>query len=119
MRKLQSIVRICAAFACTITMFACSNHSEQHNILTDQEKKDGWTLLFDGTSLSGWHLLNRGNIPSAWSADSGNLVCNLHAKNVKHGDLVSDKEYENFDLSFDWKISKAGNSGVFINVQNC
>jgi hypothetical protein len=36
---------------------------------------------------------------------------------VKHGDLVSDKEYENFDLSFDWKISKAGNSGVFINVQ--
>jgi hypothetical protein len=36
---------------------------------------------------------------------------------VKHGDLVTDKEYENFDLQFEWKISKAGNSGVFIDVQ--
>ncbi|HLA58094.1 MAG TPA: DUF1080 domain-containing protein [Puia sp.] len=117
MKKLQTIVKICAALVYAICMFACSGHTEQHNILTDQERKDGWTLIFDGTSLNGWHLFNTGNIPSAWSADSGNLVCNPHAKNVKHGDLVSDKEYENFELSFDWKISKAGNSGVFINVQ--
>ena len=117
MKKLQTIVKICAALVYAICMFACSGHTEQHNILTDQERKDGWTLIFDGTSLNGWHLFNTGNIPSAWSADSGNLVCNPHAKNVKHGDLVSDKEYENFELSFDWEISKAGNSGVFINVQ--
>ena len=45
------------------------------------------------------------------------LICNPHAKNVKHGDLVTDKEYGNFDLVFDWKISKAGNSGLFVNVQ--
>jgi len=30
---------------------------------------------------------------------------------------VTDKEYENFDLQFEWKISRAGNSGVFIDVQ--
>ena len=97
-------------------MFACSGPAEQHNILSDAEKKDGWILLFDGSSTKGWHLFNRGDMASAWSADSGNLVCNPHAKNVKHGDLVTDKEYENFDLKFEWKISKAGNSGVFINV---
>jgi hypothetical protein len=117
MKKLQSIISILAASTYIICMVACSGHAGQHNILTDQEKKDGWILLFDGSTLNGWHVFNKGNIPSAWSADSGNLVCNPHAKNVKHGDLASDNEYENFELSFDWKISKAGNSGVFINVQ--
>ena len=117
MKKQLTIVNIFAAVACVIFMFACSGHSEQHNILTDQEKKEGWTLLFDGATTNGWHLFNRGNIPSAWSVDSGYLVCNPHAKNVKHGDLVTEKEYENFDLVFEWKISHAGNSGLFINVQ--
>ena len=106
-----------AALMMTLFMFGCSGPAEQHNVLSDSEKKDGWALLFDGVSTRGWHLFNRGEIASAWSADSGNLVCNPHAKNVKHGDLVTDKEYQNFDLRFEWKISKAGNSGVFINVQ--
>jgi azurin len=97
--------------------FGCSNNSERDNRLSDQEVKDGWTLLFDGKTLNGWHLFNRGNVPSAWSVDSGMLVCNPHAKNVKHGDLVTDKVYQDFDLTFDWKISKAGNSGLFVNVQ--
>jgi hypothetical protein len=116
MNKQPTIVKSWAVFL-TLFMFACSGPVEQHNVLSDSEKKEGWTLLFDGSTTRGWHLFNRGDIPSAWSADSGNLVCNPHAKNVKHGDLVSDKEYQNFDLQFEWKISKAGNSGVFINVQ--
>jgi hypothetical protein len=116
MNNKSTIVKACLVIL-TTCMFACSNRDEQHNLLSDSEKKDGWSLLFDGMSTKGWHLFNRGDIPSAWSADSGNLVCNPHAKNVKHGDLVTDAEYENFDLVFEWKISKAGNSGVFINVQ--
>jgi len=117
MKKQLTIVNICAAIACAFSLLACSHHSEEHNILSGQEKKDGWQLLFDGQTTKGWHVYNRGNIPSAWSVDSGNLVCNPHAKNVKHGDLVTDKEYENFDLMFEWKISHAGNSGLFVNVE--
>jgi hypothetical protein len=117
MKKQLTIVKICAIFFSAVFMLSCSNHSEQHNILSDQEKKEGWTLLFDGTTTNGWHIFNRGSIPSAWSVDSSDLVCNPHAKNVKHGDLVTDKLYENFDLTFEWKISDAGNSGLFINVQ--
>jgi hypothetical protein len=116
MNKYMTIAKVLPVII-AISLYACTNAGEKQNILSDQEKKEGWTLLFDGTSISGWHVFNMGNIPSAWSADSGNLVCNPHAKNIKHGDLVTDKEYENFDLRFEWKISKAGNSGVFINVQ--
>jgi azurin len=105
-----------AAF-CMLFIFGCSNNTDRENRLSDQEEKEGWTLLFDGRTLNGWHLFNRGKIPSAWSVDSGMLVCNPHAKNVKHGDLVTDNVYQDFDLIFDWKISKAGNSGLFVNVQ--
>jgi Domain of Unknown Function (DUF1080) len=117
MKNLPANSKIFLAVFCIASMFACSGPSEKYNSLSDQEKKEGWSLLFDGKTINGWHLFNRGNIPSAWTVDSGRLVCNPHAKNVKHGDLVTDKEYENFDLQFDWKISHAGNSGVFINVQ--
>jgi len=101
---------------CLLLASGCSSTSSE-NVLSDQEKQDGWILLFDGKTLDGWHLFNRGAIASAWSVDSGHLVCNPHAKNVKHGDLVTDKVFTNFDLQFDWKISFAGNSGLFVDVQ--
>lgn len=116
--KIRKIaINACAAVICAVWLNACSTKQEQHNVLTDQEKSEGWALLFDGSTMKGWHVYNKGNIPTAWSVDSGNLVCNPHAKNVKHGDLVTDKAYQNYDLTFEWKISKGGNSGVFINVQ--
>jgi azurin len=115
MKKHSIVAGVLAVAICILFLPGCSGDKEQ-NVLSDQEKKDGWTLLFDGKTMNGWHLFNRGSIPSAWSVDSGRLVCNPHAKDVKHGDLVTDKVFQDFDLQFDWKISKAGNSGVFINV---
>jgi azurin len=117
MKSQPSFARMLLVIFCALFVFGCSSNTERQNRLSDQEEKDGWTLLFDGKTLNGWHLFNRGNIPSAWSVDSGMLVCNPHAKNVKHGDLVTDKVYQDFDLVFDWKISNAGNSGLFVNVQ--
>jgi azurin len=115
MKKHLIIADILAIVLSILFLPGCSGDKEQ-NVLSDQEKKDGWTLLFDGKTMNGWHLFNRGSIPSAWSVDSGMLVCNPHAKDVKHGDLVTDRVFQDFDLQFDWKISKAGNSGLFINV---
>jgi len=95
-------------------LFSCTNNT--HNSLTDEEKKDGWVLLYDGKSLNGWHLYNKGNRTSNWVATDSELVCNPHLV-AAHDDLTTDKAYTNFDLKFEWKISKGGNSGVFINVQ--
>lgn len=87
------------------------------NTLTDTEKQQGWSLLFDGQTLEGWHLYNLGKIPSSWTVKNGELVCDPNTDNVQRGDLVSDQEFENFDFQFEWKIAKGGNSGAFINVQ--
>jgi hypothetical protein len=94
---------------------SCADTAKYDNQLTEQEKKEGWVLLFDGRSTKGWHLYNDDKRPSTWSVSNGELICGPDIR-FDHMDLVTDKEYKNFDLRFDWKINKGGNSGVFINV---
>nr|WP_295934315.1 DUF1080 domain-containing protein [uncultured Dyadobacter sp.] len=100
-----------------VSLFSFNTNELKPNELTTQEKKDGWALLFDGKTTNGWHLYNKGKISSAWVVQKGELYCNPNLTTVEHGDLVTDKEFENYDLKFEWKITKAGNGGVFLNVQ--
>jgi hypothetical protein len=69
--------------------------------------------LFDGKTTAGWHAyLQKG--PGAWSAVDGTL--RLDPKAPNQGDLVTDKEYENYELSLEWKIAVGGNSGIIFGV---
>lgn len=97
-----------------IVASACTD-PDPNNRLTKEEKEQGWTLLFDGTSAAGWHLYNKKNTTAGWIARDGALAVDTVNK-TEVNDLVSDKSYTNFDLQFEWKLSKNGNSGVFINV---
>jgi len=109
-------IRVIAALSISICMVSsCTDAAKQDNQLTGQEKKEGWVLLFDGQSTKGWHLYNDDKRHSTWSVSNGELICGPDVR-FDHMDLVTDKEYKNFDLRFDWKINKGGNSGVFINV---
>lgn len=85
--------------------------------LTELEKADGWQLLFDGTS-KGWHKYHGGSIESAgWIADSTLHFDAAKAEQNKNGeDIVTDEEFENFDLKLEVKIDTAGNSGVMFLV---
>ena len=68
--------------------------------------------LFDGKTTRGWHAyLQTG--PGAWSVMDGALQLDPKAGG---GDLLSDNEYENFELLLEWKIAKGGNSGIIIGV---
>jgi len=88
---------------------------QQANRLSGAEKNEGWMLLFDGKSLDGWHLYRKGNQSSVWDVKDGVLSCD--PRNGKaQGDLVTDEEFEDFDLTFEWKMGDDGNSGVFIDV---
>jgi hypothetical protein len=69
--------------------------------------------LFDGKTTNGWHsYLKKG--PGAWNVVDGVLQLDVKAKD--QGDLVTDKEYENYELSLDWKIAEGGNSGIIFGV---
>lgn len=99
-----------------IAIFACyAFTANQNNKLSAKERAEGWKLLFDGSSTSGWHLYNSGASFTVWKAGNGELFCDPKS-NSDAGDLVTDGMYKNYDLKFDWKLPKGGNSGVFINV---
>lgn len=93
------------------------NISTIPNQLTDIEKEAGWTLLFNGKNTEGWHLYNFPDSTSVWHVVDGTLYCDSKNRAYQQGDLVTDREFENYELTFDWKLAKESNSGIFINVR--
>jgi hypothetical protein len=69
--------------------------------------------LFDGKTTTGWHSYNKTGA-GAWSVVDGSLQ--LDPKAEGQGDLITDKEYENYELTLEWKIAEGGNSGVIFGV---
>ncbi|MCA5006480.1 3-keto-disaccharide hydrolase [Sphingobacterium bovistauri] len=112
-------ITICKTFCfiCTLLLFSnCTPDNTKPNTLSEQEQKEGWKLLFNGKNLQGWHLYNEVGHKSAWVVGNGILYCDPNSEENRI-DLVSDNEYENFELKFEWQLEKEGNSGVFINVK--
>lgn len=85
------------------------------NTLTAKEKKEGWTLLFDGKSTSGWRTFNNDKPGAVWKVSNGELYLDKAVKEGR-GDLMTDKEYQNYELSLEWKIDACGNSGIIFNI---
>ncbi|GAB3009472.1 DUF1080 domain-containing protein [Niabella terrae] len=79
--------------------------------------EQGWESLFDGKTLSGWHGYNRGDATvKNWTIIDGALVCLGAAAHDTGGDIVTNKQYENFELAWEWKVDKGSNSGVMYHV---
>jgi hypothetical protein len=77
--------------------------------------QDGWTNLFDGTSLKGWRAYKQPDATKTrWKVESGMLTVDPgDAKDTRGArDIVTTGTYENFELEFEWKISPGGNSGL-------
>ncbi len=83
------------------------------NTLTAAEKAAGWTLLFDGKSMANFKGFKTPALDAGWHIDAAGAM-GPDPKTSK--DAVTKAKYENFDLTFDWKISKKGNSGVMFHV---
>ncbi|HZI52784.1 MAG TPA: DUF1080 domain-containing protein [Chitinophagaceae bacterium] len=85
-----------------------------NNTLTEDEKKEGWQLLFDGVSTSGWHKYGNSPVGAAWKVTEGTLF--LDPAEKAGGDIVTDNEYDNFELSLEWKVDTSGNSGIIFYI---
>lgn len=65
------------------------------------------TSLLAENSLDGWTTISGKTPPAAWSVVDGTLHLN-----GKGGDIVTDREFKNYVLDFEWTIAKGGNSGI-------
>lgn len=83
------------------------------NILTKNEKQDGWRLLFDGKTFNGWQKLAN----AGWLIKDGNLIAEAFNDGGQK-DIITRDQFENFELSVEFKISKATNSGIKYLVTN-
>lgn len=78
------------------------------NELTAKEKADGWILLFDGKTLDGWQTSSQK--PSKTPVEDGCI--NPHGCGAYM--MIHERQWGDFILSLDFKISKSCNSGVFV-----
>jgi len=106
----MSMIRT-AALALALMAFAAPALAKE-NTLSAAEKKAGWKLLFDGKSLAGWRGFKTPEPDPGWTAKGG--VLSPDPKTSK--DIMTKAEFGNFELSFEWRISPKGNSGVMYHV---
>ena len=86
------------------------------NTLTEEEKADGWKLLFDGKTSQGWQSARRlGSFPQrGWTIEDGILSVNKGdgGESTNGGDIITDRQYRNFILKVDFKLTPGANSGI-------
>jgi hypothetical protein len=117
-----------------LALASCApGHGVQHaataasrpNTLTAAERAAGWRLLFDGESLAGWRGLGRDTVPTAhWVIEdgaikkvpSGQVPVAPDGQPLGGGDLMTVDAFRDFELTWEWKVSPGGNSGVKYNV---
>ena len=121
MKKLMMAGCACAALACGAL------GATAPNTLSAEEKAAGWQLLWDGKTLNGWVGEKNGcKAPptKGWKIEDGVLTvlprCGVRGKKLPKeqaalgggGDLVTVKDYRDFELSVDFRLTKAANSGI-------
>ena len=85
------------------------------NTLTAQEKRAGWTLLFDGKTTKGWRGAYLDSFPSqSWEVKDGTLIVQGigGGEAANGGDIVTLNEYSSFELLVDFKLTPKANSGI-------
>ncbi len=100
--------RLVRLWVVALFLLAPQLSSAADNALSEREKKEGWRLLFDGSTLDGWKTSTQQ--PSQKPVEDAAL--NPHGCGGYM--LIYDEPFENFTLALDFKLSKGCNSGIFI-----
>lgn len=85
------------------------------NTLSEQEKRNGVQLLWDGLTTNGWRGAYKEKFPEAgWQIADGELrvLKSGGAESATGGDIVTTEEFSAFDLQFEFKLTDGANSGV-------
>ena len=110
--KVGTRVSAFAAFAASaFLLIGCASASQNAEQASSSAGSGGWQVLFDGTSMNAFRGYKSETMPKGWSIVNGELT-----KSGEVVDLLTREKFANFELSFDWKLGKGGNSGVMYRV---
>jgi len=106
----MKILTLIALLLATSARFVAggADDASKHNELTGAEQAAGWRLLFDGSTTKGWRGFQRPDFPTnGWVVADGCLK-----RVAKSCDIMTEETFLNFELTWEWKIAKKGNSGL-------
>ncbi|MDT0651281.1 3-keto-disaccharide hydrolase [Autumnicola edwardsiae] len=91
--------------------------TEEQSVVTQDQEND-WQELSSGNDLSGWKAYKTDSISDQWKKE-GEAIVFTPSEDSPEGseNLITEDEYTNFQLDFEWKISEGGNSGIMWGVQ--
>ena len=98
----------------TLIIVAPAQTKSTANQLTGAEKAAGWRLLFDGKTFDGWRGFHSDKVPAGWAIEDG-CIKKVPAQGElgqAGGDLITGDQFDNFEFSIEWKLSKGANSGI-------
>ena len=112
------IRNVLAVFCCLTLMSACNRETPQEETLSQQAPGE-WIELFNGENLDGWRSYGKATPNPAWIVEDGAIVLDADESttSMTGGDLITNGQYESFELELEWKISSGGNSGIFFGVR--
>ncbi|MEG0947873.1 MAG: DUF1080 domain-containing protein [Bacteroidales bacterium] len=124
----KSVILLGSAMAIALTSGCGSNNKKASEESAPQPQaeaeiapEEGEIVLFDGESFNGWRGYNRQDVPTAWTIEDGCIKINgsgMGEAGAKDGgDIIFDQKFGNFELTFDWKVDKGSNSGIFYLAQ--
>lgn len=85
------------------------------NQLIAEDKKSNWEMLWDGETTNGWRGAKLDHFPEkGWVIENGELtvLSTGGGESEAGGDIVTDKQYDNFELKLEFKITEGANSGI-------
>lgn len=113
------LVRKFTAFIICLMLLGSCDRDAHLEESTAQNGAGQWKVLFNGENLDGWRSYGEATPGSAWIVEDGAIVLDADESTtaMTGGDLITEGQYENFELELEWKISDGGNSGIFFGVQ--
>ncbi|MGB5818070.1 MAG: DUF1080 domain-containing protein [Saonia sp.] len=99
-----------------LCLMACKQEKKEKTETVISEEieivENEWISLMDASK---WRGYNMDSLPGNWAIEDGVIECFGEAGDMG-GDIISKEQYDNFELRLEWKISPAGNSGIFYHV---
>jgi len=102
-------------FISVALLLTIGSSAQPLNTLSRGEKKAGWELLFNGKNLDGWKVFQGGEVKN-WKVIDG-ILHNSGVGSDYEGDIITKKQYRDFELYLEWRVTPRSNSGVFIRAK--
>lgn len=98
---------------CASALFGADACCAEANGLTEQEKQDGWRLLWDGKTGEGWRSIKSDSFPAkGWEIADGVLTVLPKNAGGGAGDIITKETFSDFILKADFRLTDAANSGI-------